>query len=400
MGYEIGRTVKTVLKTHNFTIALLILIPFPPIPMTKTFIPLILFSLLTFHAVAAPLRVENFVRIKGQETTQIRAFGIVSGLNGTGDDVKTYTPLAQAILRQMSRSGLFCSDMKGISSTKNSALVEVFVTIPATGARDGDTLDCTVVSIGGAKSLSSGVLSTTLLSTPLQQDENALPFGMAQGRITIEQTSSPNVGRVVNGCRVLADFMNPYIKDGLITLVIKREHARPNLANIIAESINKNPEFDVLPVLPAQAINSNFVIVSVPTARFADPMDFLAKVLDAEVIDAPLPVPRITINERTGIIAVDENVEVKPTAITYLNFIADVAPALQAGEMEQFPRQFIGVDSDTKFRQMNGETVNNVKLKALMACLDELRATPMEIIEIIKVLQAQGAIVGEVVFID
>jgi len=366
--------------------------------MTKTIFSFIIFLLFTVSTLAAPLRVENFCRIKGQEETSIRAYGLVSGLNGTGDDIKAFTPAALAILRQLSRSGMSGSDLKGISSTKNSALVEVTVTIPATGARDGDIFDCTVVAVGNAKTLRGGVLSATMLSTVLQMDENSVPLGLARGQVTIEQAASPNVGRVVNGCRLLADFMNPYIQDGLVTLVIKPEHARPNLANKIAEAINKNPEFSALSMLPAQAINSRSLFVRVPTTDFADPMDFLAKIMDAEVLDVPPPVPRITINERTGIIAVDENVEIKPTALTYLGYV--VTPAPPPGEEEQFPRQFIDVDSDAKFRQMSGEAVNNIKLKALLATLDALKATPQDCIAIIKVLQAQGAIIGEVVFVD
>jgi flagellar basal body P-ring protein FlgI len=373
--------------------------------MSKTIISFILFLLLAFNAfsqVAAPtqLQVKNFVRVKGLETTQIRAYGIVNGLNGTGDEVKSYSPLAQAILRDLGRSGLFGSDIKGISSTKNSALVAVTVTIPAAGARDGDVLDCTVVAMGGAKSLADGVLSTTMLSTSLQQDENSLVYGMAQGRIVLERAASPNVGRIVNGCRLTADFTNPYIHEGNITLIIQPEHARPSLANRIAEAINKNPEFATLRTPPAKAINSRSIIVRVPVTDFADPIDFLAKILDAEVMDIPPAVPRITINERAGLIAVDENVEIRPTAITYQNLIADVAPQLAAGETEQFPRQFVGVDSDATFRQMNGDVVNNIKLRSLMACLDGLKANPQDIIQIIKILQKQGAIIGEVVFED
>jgi flagellar P-ring protein precursor FlgI len=169
------------------------------------------------------------------------------------------------------------------------------------------------------------------------------------------------------------------------------------LANNIAYEINQNPLIDGQ---PAQAVNSNFVVVRVPKKDLKEPMDFLMRVLDTTMRRVPPPVPRILINERTGGIAVGQDVEVKPTAITYLNIVADLAPNLPDGETEQFPRHFIGIDSDTKLRQMQGENVNNIKLKSLIACLDELRATPMEIIEIIKLLQAQGAIVGEVVFVD
>jgi len=360
----------------------------------------VLFSVSPVFAQTRPLRVENFVRVKGQESTTIRAFGIVSGLPGTGDDPKAYTPTARAILRQLSRSGMFGSDERGINTTRNNALVEVIATIPTHGARDGDVLDCIVVSHGNARSLAGGVLSPITLGTSLQQDENSVVLGMAQGRVTIEQIATPTVGRITGGCQLLADFENPYVRDGLVTLVLNREIARASMALKIAESINNDPEFQMLSLQPAKAINANYVVVRMPATNYADPMDFIAKIMDAEIIDPPVAVPRITINERTGIIAVDENVEVRPTAVTYQGFVADIAPELQPGELEQFPRQFIDVDTDTRFRQMSGEAVNNIKLRSVMASLDALRATPQDIIEIIKVLQKQGAIIGDVVFVD
>ena len=361
---------------------------------------LVVCSCLTVNAFAQPLRVEHFVNVKGQEETMIRSFGIVSGLNGTGDDVRNYPPLANAILTQLSRSGMFSgTDVRAISSTRNSALVEVVVRIPAAGARSGEMLNCTVYSVGNARSLAGGILSMTTLSSPLQQDEKSLVQGMAWGNITVEQ--SPTVGRIVNGCRLTADFMNPYIGEGgLITLVIKPEHARPNMANLIAEAVNNNPDFQALSRQCARAVNSRSVVVPVPPTVFGDPMDFLDILLNSELLDAPRRVPRVMINERTGIIAIDVDVEVRPTAITYLNFVADMEPELEEGELEQFPRQFLDIDTHMKFRQMSGENVTNLKLSALRASLNALQATPQDIIEIIKVLNAQGAIVGEVVFMD
>jgi len=362
---------------------------------------LIVFPILAVSTFAqVPLRVENVVRIKGQEETIIQAYGIVSGLNGTGDDPKSYSPLATAIMRQLSRSGMFSGlDPKAVSSAKNSALVRVTVTIPGTGARDGDILDCTVVSEGNAKSLLGGVLSTTMLSTALQQDENSLVYGIAQGKVTIEQASSPGVGRVVNGCRMRADFLNPYIKDGLVTLVIKPQYSHPRMALKVAEAINKDPEFDES-MEPARAINSNYVVVRMPRSAYVDPMDYIVKILEAVIMDPPVAVPKVTINERAGTVAIDENVEVKPTLVTHRNFVADIEPELGPGEQGQYPRQFLDLDTDMKFRQMNGENVTNMKLKALQASLNSLRASPQEVIDVIKILHKQGAIVGEVVFVD
>lgn len=347
-----------------------------------------------------PLRVENFVRIKGQESTTIRARGIVSGLPGTGDDPKAHTPTALAMLRELSRTGLAGADAKGISSTKNNALVDVIVRIPPHGARDGDLLDCTIVSIGNAKSLAGGNLSPVPLGTSFQQDDNSPVLGMAQGRVMIEDAATPTSGRIINGCRLHADFTNPYIKDGLVTLVIKNEHAHPKLANAIAEAINEDPELQVLSIPPAKVINSNFVAVRIPPTFYNDPMDFIARIMDAEILAPPVPIPKVMINERTGTISIGENVEVKPTIVTHRNFVVDVEPALAAGEMEQFPRQFLALDSDMTFRQMNGENVRNVKLRALQATLNSLRATPQDIIDVIKILHKQGAIVGDVEFVE
>ena len=350
----------------------------------------------------AQLRVEHYVRIKGQEPTEIRAYGIVSGLNGTGDDARNYSPAAHAIMRQLAGSGMHVPglDARGLGNARNNALVVVIATIPGTGARSGDLLDCTIFAVGGATSLQGGILDMTTLTTPLKQDENALVQGMASGRVTIEQESSPNVGRVVNGCRLTADFMHPFIEHGLMTLVIKREHASPNMARIIAEAINNNPEFQTAGLQPAIAINSHSVSVRVPTTAFGTPMDFVERILQAPLLDVPMTVPRVLINERAGTIAIGVDVEVRPTLVTHRNFIAEIPPQLAPDEEEEFPQQFLGIDTDTRFRQMNGENVINMKLLALQANLNALRATPQEVIDIIKILHQQGAIVGEVVFVD
>ena len=371
--------------------------------MHKYILPFIIFLVLVSGTAMAQsqLRVEHFVRVKGQESTQIRAFGIVSGLNGTGDDPRRYTPTSQAILRSLARSGMFGSDVAGISGGRNSALVEVTVTIPGTGGRNGDTFDAIVVAVGNASSLAGGVLSSTALSTVFQQDENSLVLGMASGNVTIENAASPNVGRIVRGCRLLADFDMPFIQDGLITLVIRQEHARVVVANRIAEAINQHAEFtEFLPRGLARAVGSDRVIVRVPPTRFHEPMDFLEIILDAEMMPVPSPVPRIVINERAGIISIDVDVEIRPTLITHRNIVADIRPELAPGEVEELPEQFIIVDTDARFRRMNGEEVNNVKARALQASLNAIQATPQDIIDIIKILHAQGAIVGEVIFID
>ena len=369
----------------------------------KTIVTATLFTLLFAAPVFAqmrPLRVENVARIKGQESTVIQGWGIVSGLSGTGDDPKAYTPAARAILRDLDRTGMFGSDEKGIQGARNSALVRVTATIPGTGAKSGDMIDCTVAAAGNAKSLANGILFPAILGSALRMDENSLVQGIAHGNVAIEQAATPTRGRITGGAQLRADFDHPYIKDGLVTLVVRPEYARPSMLLEIAKAINEDPEIARKADRPARAINSNYVVVRMPAPEYENPMDFVAKILNAEIMDPPVAVPRVTINERARTIAIDENVEVRPTIVTHPNFVVDVEPELGPGEMEQFPRQFLDLDTDMKFRQMSGEAVTNMKLRALKATMDSLRATPEDVIDVIKILQKQGAIIGDVVFVD
>lgn len=355
------------------------------------------------------LRVENVMRIKGQEPTMIRGIGIVTGLNGTGDNPRDFGPTARAQMRMLELSGHPRSNEtdrsnrpvsveRQLGSSRNNAMVEVTVTIPGTGARSGDTLTCTVSSIGNAKSLENGVLSVCVLAGSLPQAPEATEIlGQAWGKLSIERQSAPLVGTIKNGCRLTADFINPYIEDGNMTLVVRPEYAGPRLPFYVAEAINRYGRDTGQGNDIAMAMNQNYVVVKVPTEYFADPMRFVAELMEIPiVIEKPLT-PRVLINERAGIILIGEDVEVKPVVINHKNILAEVRPPVAPPEQELNPQKFVDVDTDTKYRQFMGEAVQNQKLKALQASLDAVRVETADMIEIIKKLNDMGAIVGEVV---
>jgi flagellar P-ring protein precursor FlgI len=362
---------------------------------------------------AATLKIENATRLKGQETTTIIGYGIVSGLNGTGDDPKSYDQTARAILKMFELGGLPNGTLKSVGTAKNNALVEVSATIPATGGRDGDRIDVTIASVGNAKSLENGVLSATMLTSPVPQSpELAEALGMAWGKITIEKESAKLVGKIKNGCRLTGDFINPYIKEGNVTLVIKEEYSDPRMAIYVSESVNKYWA-DNLPEQPAgrgrrradtgaiaKAINAHFVVVKLPKEYYNNPLYFVSELMGIEItIPTPLA-PRVVINERVGIISIDEQVEVKPIIVTHKNIVAEIRPQPAAGQQEQNPQQFVDVDTETKYAQFQGQPVVNMKLKALQASLDAARVQPQDMIEIIKNLHRQGAIVGDVIYVE
>ncbi|MGL4594585.1 MAG: flagellar basal body P-ring protein FlgI [Thermoguttaceae bacterium] len=366
----------------------------------RCFVFFVAISIIAFQSLtAAELIVDNVARIKGQEQTTISGYGIVSGLSSTGDDPKAYDPTLKAIKRTLEIAGMPHGTERGIGTSRNNALVRITATIPASGARDGTLLDCTVVSIGNAKSLAGGVLSISMLSGPISRGpEIDEPLGMASGSLTIENNASLNVAKIKQGCRLTGNFINPYIESGNITLVIHQQYATSSMSFDLAESINSvfGPDYGEI----AKAINMNYVIVKLPTGYYSDPMKFVADLTGVPVVLTRKPLPRVIINERVGFISIGDDVEVLPTVIAHKNIVAEIRPPLPAGVQEINPNQFVDIDTETKYRQFMGEAVTNQKLKALQASLDAVRVPPQDMIEIIKGLQQQGKIVGEVKYID
>ena len=399
-----------------------------PTNMKSIFTRSLVAILTTFFALplfaAPPFRVENVVRVKGLEETTIQGLGIVSGLNASGDDAKSYGPTAKAALRILQSLGQPDGTLKEIGTSKNNALVRITVKIPAAGARGGDILDCTVVSIGNAKSLEYGHLTDGILVSPIAKDpDTAEVLGMAFGNLTLENPAAKNNAKVKGGARLTADFINPYIKDGLVTLVIKPEYARnPHVAEAVARAINELA--DAAQVTPqtesfddfdsgsnlnrapgtkiATAINPSYVVVKVdPEGYYANPMQFVSEILQRPLsLDEVPRIPSVFINERTGGISIDDEVEVRPTVITHKNIVAQVQPqpVPPPGQLPLNPEQFVELDQPTILQNMQGTPTQNMRLKALQIALNNVRVRPEDMIEIIKLLHKQGNIIGEVVY--
>lgn len=362
---------------------------------------------------AARLYLENVVRVKGQEATTIYGYGIVSGLNGTGDDPRAYGVTARAIMKKLEWSGLPrsletarggrpISAEQQLGSSRNNALVEVMVTIPATGGRDGDMIDCVVTSVGNAKSLENGVLSATILRGPLPKAPDAVEaLGLAWGKVTLENEKAQVAGKIKDGCRLTADFIHPYVNEGNITFVLKEEYANFRMATAVADAINRFANDEARMGDIAKSINQHYVLVKMPPHYFSNPSSFVTELLqNIEVNLERSLLPRVVINERAGIITIDEGVEVKPCVITHKNIVAEIRPPVPPGQIEINPNQFIDMDTETKYAQFQGQPVVNQKLKALQASLDAVRVPPADIMQIINNLERQGAIIGEVIRVE
>ena len=339
--------------------------------------------------VAGPARaatsLASICRIKGQEENVLQGLGIVVGLKGSGDG-GNYLPTIRSLAAAMQLLGdpLGKGGAAELKDAKNVALVTVSAIVPAAGARQGDRIDCTVASVGSAKSLAGGRLFLTPLLGPAPprstRPEDRRVYALAEGPITIEDPSIPTTGRIHGGCRLEEDFNNVFVKNGKITLVLNENHAEFQVAQDVAELINGRMTFQAGGVPLAHALNQVNVEVIIPRQYLDDPVLFVSQVLNLSMTE-PQTVPRVTINERTGSIVIGGDVEIGAVIVTHKNITVETGAAGAA-------KQFVPLDP--------GQT-QTPRLKALVESLNAIHVPPEDVIDIIKCLDRNGKLHAQLV---
>jgi flagellar P-ring protein precursor FlgI len=330
---------------------------------------------------------KDICHIKGQEENTLQGLGLVVGLKGTGDSpgsAPSIRSLAQAIQLMGTPVGKRGQlDLK--DDIKNIALVLVTATVPGAGARQGDKLDCLVSSIGGAKSLAGGQLFITALQGPRVDSERVYAF--AQGELHLDDPRVPTNGKVFKGCRMETDFFNPFIKDGKITLVLEKNHADFELAQGVADAINSSHlgEFESRSGEMARALNQENIEVVIPAQYRARPVFFVSQVLGLQMLETQ-SVARVVINERAGSIVIGGDLEIGAVVITHKNMVIDTNGGGQGNGAP--PSHFVPVDTSSN---------PPPKLKALVETLNTLKVPTEDVIEIIKGLDRNGKLHGELI---
>ncbi len=333
-------------------------------------------------------------RVKGQEPTVIQGFGLVTGLKGTGDKPSEFKETARVLQRTLQLTGHPNVTEKEMGTSKNVAMVKVIATIPPQGARSGETLDVIVSSVGSASSLKDGVLDLTDLLGPVPQSpEMTRVFAKAWGQLILEKAESPTVAKVTAGARLTADFRNPYIKDGCITLVLPERHANWFMAEAIADAINDAEAVGGNDNI-AMAMDQGNIVVKVPFADIANPVPFLSRINALELVGVD-KIPMIAINERTGAIVIDPGVEIAPVAISHKN-VSVQAGGQQPGQQpqDQTPNKWVKVDLQDR---LGGEP--NVKLQALVDALNAMKVPPQDMIDIIRTIDSKGDLYGKIQYV-
>lgn len=355
--------------------------------MKRIYKVLALFALLTLPAFST--KVSDLANIVGVRDNQLIGYGLVVGLNGTGD--KTTSTFTMQSISNMLESVNVKVDPNDISS-KNAAAVMVTAKLPAF-ARQGDKIDILVSSIGDAKSLEGG----TLLLTPLSGLDGRI-YAVAQGAVGIGGKSErggsanhPLAGVLANGGTVEREVSYDLYNKINATLSLKES----NFQNALKIQNSINASFNNT---PAQNAESQQAIPQSPVATAVDPrtiklqrpqemsmVEFLARVQEID-IDA-IKEDKIIINERTGTIIAGMNVEVTPVVVTHNNITIKVSneaindpEAVNMGSGATFSAQEAMVSAQ-----------NNPTISSVTRALQRMGATPKDMIAILETMKKAGA---------
>jgi flagellar P-ring protein precursor FlgI len=332
----------------------------------------------------ARTQLKNICRIKGQEENVLRGLGVVVGLNGTGEANDGPTMMAIARAMEVMGNPLAMNGQQAgleeLRKMKNAALVMVSATVPATGARRGDQLDCYISALNG-KSLAGGRLAFASLMGPNTQDQRV--YALCQGQVMIDDPEQPMVGVVSGGCQMEADIFTPFHRDGYITLVLDKNHANFQTAAVIAGEIGRQLDYsnagegESENEVAVRALDASNIMVRIPKLYAHDPVLFASEILDT-AIDDHEPESRVVINSRAGSIVIAGDVEIGDVVVSHKNIV------IEAGGAEYFSQ----IDTDKS---------SQPKLEQLVDQLNELRVPTQDVIDIIRGIERNGKLHGRLI---
>ncbi len=328
----------------------------------------------------ARVRLENICTIYGQREVKLTGVGLVVGLNGTGDGGRNLPAMrALAATLKLMNSPVMAIDE--LRDANNVAIVMIEATIPKTGLRRGQKIDCYVSSMMGCKSLRGG----RLLAAPLESVDisNDVVFGLASGPVYIEDATVPTSAKIPSGVDLQRNVISEFIdkdRGHLVTLLLDEAHSSFHAAREVARVVNDEFSFEARNKKIAKATGPGVIEVYVPEQYYDSPVEFVAHVLEVG-IDNPHTEARVVVNSKLGTVIVTGEVEISPVIISQKNLTVEVG----AGD-------FGGGDINSPFVPLvdnqNGQATQ--QLKSLVEALNELRVPAEDKINIIRELHRTG----------
>ena len=353
-------------------------------------------SLLSAPA-AAQVRIKDIASFEGVRDNLLVGYGLVVGLDGSGDNLNNSPFTEQSIIGMLERLGV---NIRGENfKPKNVAAVMVTATLPPF-SRQGTRIDVTVSAIGDAKSLQGG----TLLVTPLMGADGEV-YAVSQGPVAIAgfnaqgasasvTQGTPTNGRIASGAVIEREV--PFQLDDLKQVRIALRNPDFTTASRIAEAINGRLGGSV-----AQATDPTTVAIAVPASYGTDVARLITDVEQLRVV--PDQISRVVIDERTGTIVMGDNVRISTVAISQGNLtvritetpqVSQPAPFSQNGDTAVVPRTSIDVSQTGtgNIAVLNG----GASLQDLVQGLNALGVSPRDMIAILQAIKAAGALQADI----
>ena len=342
-------------------------------------------------------RIKDITSIQGVRENQLIGYGLVVGLDGTGEKTK-YTE--QTFRTMLGRFGINVP-AGGQLKLKNTAAVAIHANLPVF-AKKGQLIDVTVSSLGEAKSLRGG----TLLMTPLKA-VNGEVFAIAQGNLVVGgfgaqggdgssiTVNVPTVGRIPNGASVEQTVTSSFMSDEHIVFNLNQ----PDFTTAVRLATQINL---LLGSKAAQPIDATSIQVSAPRDG-AQRINYLSVLENIEVQPAEGGA-KIVVNSRTGTIIIGKNIHLKEAAIAHGNLIIKIKENQQASQPGALAQGETVITQDTQIdiEQENDRMFHfqpGATLQQLVEAVNAVGAAPGDVMAILEALKIAGAISGELVVI-
>jgi flagellar P-ring protein precursor FlgI len=347
-------------------------------------------------------RVKDMATVAGVRTNQIVGYGLVVGLNGTGDQTTQAPFTVQSISNMLAKFGVTIpASVASQMQLKNVAAVTVTAELPAF-VKTGQTIDITVASIANATSLRGGAL----LMTPLRGADGEV-YAVAQGSVMVSgfgvagkdgsrvSVNVPSGGRIPNGATVEREVPNTFANQQFVMLDLNSPDF--STASRLTDMLNKT-----LGAGSAQAIDAVSVKVRAPADESAR-VAFIGELQELEVEPSEAPA-RVIVNSRTGTVVISSRVRVMPAAVAHGSLsvtiqertdVSQPAPFSQ-GTTVSTPRSEINVtQADARMFVFDA----GVNLDEIVRAVNQVGAAPGDLVAILEALQQAGALRAQLLVI-
>lgn len=343
-------------------------------------------------------RIKEVAAVEGVRSNQLTGFGLVVGLDGTGDQTTQMPYTAQGLTNYLQQLGITLPEAQVSKlQLKNVAAVLVTAQLPAF-ARPGQAIDVNVSSMGNAKSLKGG----TLITTPLKGADGEV-YALAQGSLVVAgagaaaggskvQINHLSAGRIPGGAQVERIVPTPLLEGASITLGLQASDFQT--ARRVAEAINRRFGANA-----ARALDGRTIDVTAPSESNAR-VSFIAEMEELQ-LESSIPSARVVINSRTGSIVMNQAVTLGECAIAHGNLSVSITttPVIsQPNPLSTGGKTVVAEKSNIQIRQEPGMLIQlpkSTQLSDVVRALNALGATPQDLLAILQAIKAAGALNAE-----